>query len=202
MKNIAIIPILLLSSLFSNAQNRVEEKIFPTQKFDAEAARIGLAKGMTTLKGKAITKATPGKSKQWVIGAPSLIGINVTVELFPYTPYFDEWYNLKKKKENLRKNKIVYMDTEAYKYKLTAVTNEKGVFEFPNMKPGKYILFTIIPWKEGVSKRYYNGSQFDGNSGRMVNYYTDENYTIQQHSRVMRIIEIEEGKSEVTQHLR
>lgn len=201
MKNRAALLIVLICTVFCYAQ-RAEEKIFPQQKFDPVAAKQGLAKGTTTLTGKAITQATPGKSKKWALGAATLIGINVTVELYPLTPYFEEWYNLKQKKESWQKRRYVYMDTEAYKYKLTAVTNEKGQFEFHNLKPGKYVLFTIIPWKERVSKRYYNGSQFDGNSGMMVNYYTNDNYTVQQHSRVMRIIEIEEGKSVVKQNLR
>lgn len=200
MKNRAALLIVLICTVFCYAQ-RAEEKIFPQQKFDPVAAKTALAKGTTTLKGKAVTRAKNSLGFKAPF-APTIFGINVTVELYPYTPYFAEWYTLKKKEENLKKNKIVYMDTEAYNVKLTTKTNNKGQFTFTNMLPGKYILVGIIPWDEGRMKTYYNGSQFDGNSGTMVNYYENQYYTVHHNDFLMRVIEIKGDQSVVNENLR
>jgi hypothetical protein len=62
--------------------------------------------------------------------------------LFPVTPYFEEFYNMRKKYEN--KKTTVYMSEEAFKYRVEALTDNRGRFKFEKLKPGKYYLETIV----------------------------------------------------------
>ena len=177
------------------------EKIFPSLKFDEAEARNALAKGTTTLKGKAFTKRKDPLGFKNPF-ADKIYANQITVELFPYTAYYAEWYDLKRKKEKVKKNKIVYMDSKAYENRLTCVTNKVGDFTFPEMKPGKYILVGTLPWNETGYNDRYNGSQFDGNSGRTINYYRREHYRITHSDFLMEIIEIKEGEKLVKADLK
>ena len=143
---------LLLVTISANAQYKQAEreipKLMPKQAFDAVAAKNALAKGTTTLKGTvAIQPVHYGKVR----------GKFINVELYPCTPYYEEWYSLKKK-ENLRKKKIVGMDSLAYEHRIYCKTNSEGDFTFPNMKPGKYILYSVIHWQR--ARRGWNAGEY------------------------------------------
>ena len=188
-------------SQYEEEEHATGEKIFPTQKFDAVEARSALAKGTATLKGKAFTKLRDPLGFKNPF-ADKIYANQITVELFPYTSYYAEWYNLKRKKENVKRKKIVYMDSQAYENRLTCVTNKVGDFTFPDMKPGKYILVGTLPWSQTGYNDRYNGSQFDGNSGGMINYYQREYYKITHSDFLMEIIEIKEGEKLVKANLK
>ncbi|MGS2763050.1 hypothetical protein [Sinomicrobium sp. M5D2P9] len=187
---------LFMGMVHINAQYKQEEyqkhplqKIFPQQQFDSVAARHALVQGTTTVKGVAFTKPKTNLGFKAPL-ADRIFANHITVELFPYTPYFEEWYNLKKKKENVKKNKIVYMDSIAYQYRLYCETNSRGEFTFPKMKPGKYIIMGTLPWTSGGSYNQYSGSGYGSYGGR-VDYYERQYYTVSHSDFLMRIIEVE-----------
>ena len=164
------------------------QQIFPVQPFDAVAAKNALAKGSAVIQGVAFTKP----KTQFGYKAPlaqRIYANHIVVSLFPYTPYFEEWYNLKKEKENVKKNKIVYMDSVANQYKLTCETNSTGEFSFPNMKPGKYIILGTLPWDIQGSYNQYTGSGYD-NYGGQTDYYQRQYYTVSHSDFLMDIIEV------------
>lgn len=170
------------------------EDIFPTVSFDSIAAKEALAKGTTKMTGVAFTR------KKNVFGykpplAPKIKANHIMVELFPATPYFMDWYNLKKSKENLKRNKVVFMDTYAYKYRLTCETNDRGEFTFPEMKPGKYILMGILPWSEQGYYDEYAGSSYHAYGS--VNHYDRQYYTITHSDLLIQLVEVEAGENSV-----
>jgi hypothetical protein len=197
--------LLMINAVFLgtiNAQYKQEEyqkyplqKIFPERQFDSIAAKNALAEGTATVKGVAFTKPKNNLGFKAPLG-DRIYANHITVELFPYTPYFEEWYGLKEKKENVKKNKIVYMDSIAYRYRLYCETNSTGEFAFPKMKPGKYIIMGTLPWTSTGSYNKYTGSGY-GSYGGQVDYYERQHYTISHSDFLMQIIEVEPGREMV-----
>ncbi|KAB7530214.1 hypothetical protein F8C76_01515 [Flagellimonas olearia] len=165
------------------------QKIFPQQSFDSIAARISLAKGSSVIKGVAFTKPTNNLGFKAPL-AEKIYANHITVELFPYTPYFEEWYELKKRKENIRKNKIVYMDSIAYEHRLYCETNSRGEFTFPEIKPGKYIIMGTLPWTSSSYQDTYSGSGYGSYGGR-VDYYDRHYYTVSHSDFLIQVITVE-----------
>ena len=135
------------------------------------------------------------------LSGPRIKANHVVVTLFPLTPYYEEWYNLMKKERNLKKNKIVYMSNAAFRYRLTCETNERGEFTFPNMLPGKYILYGTLPWVMNGSYNQYTGSSYDS-YGDQTDYYQKQSYAINHNDILMDIIEIKPGDKVVKANLR
>ncbi|PZP52227.1 MAG: hypothetical protein DI598_01215 [Pseudopedobacter saltans] len=172
-----------------------EQRIFPDQYFDSIAAKNALAVGTTTVTGVAFTK--PKTDFGYKAPFASRIYANhIIVMLFPSTPYYQEWMRLKDKKENLKKNKIVFMDSVAYRYRLECETNSRGEFTFPKMKAGKYILVGTLPWTTSGSYNRYEGSGYN-NYGGQTDYYSRQYYSTSHSDFLMQEIEVENGKAEV-----
>jgi hypothetical protein len=76
--------------------------------------------------------------------------------LFPVTPYFEEFYDMRKKYEN--KKTTVYMSEEAFKYRVEALTDNRGRFKFEKLKPGKYYLETIVNFTATASYQKQTGT--------------------------------------------
>lgn len=202
MKKIFLGLLAAFSVTFSNAQYKQseyqkypEQKIFPKTKFDSLQAKSAIAYGETTVKGIAFTKPKTMYGYKAPL-AERIYANHITVELFPLTPYFQEWYNLKDKEENLKKNKIVFMDNSAYRYRITCETNSKGEFSFPKMKPGKYIIIGTLPWTNTKSYDQYTGSGY-GNYGGRTDYYERQYYTTTHSDFLMQIIEVKSGEKEL-----
>lgn len=186
-------------TLTLNAQYKQEEyqkyplvKIFPETGFDSIAAKNALAAGNTTIQGVAFTKPKTKFGYKAPL-ADRIYANHITVELFPFTAYFEEWYNLKKEKEKIKRNKIVYMDSIAYRYRLYCETNSRGEFTFPKMKPGKYIIIGTLPWTSSGSYNEYAGSGY-GSYGTQVDYYDRKYYSISHSDFLMEIIEVAPGE--------
>ncbi len=157
------------------AKKRKESEVvtFPTRKFDSIVAKKALALGKGKITGVAFTRTKNGYGMK--VGQKVLAN-KILIQLFPVTPYFEEYYSLwkDKSKNNPKKNRYVYMDTEAYRYRLEAVTNSSGEFTFPDMKPGKYYLWANLDYSRSYSYNQYTGSGYDG-YGR-IDYYSPSSY--------------------------
>jgi len=203
---LSLIPLILICSPISaqyhqqEYQKHPEQTIFPKQMFDSIAAKNALSIGTITLKGIAFTKPRTTLGYKAPL-ANRIYANHITVELFPATPYFEEWYHLKKKDENLKKNKIVYMDSVAYRYRITCETNSRGEFTFPKMKPGKYFLVGNIPWSQGGYYDQYQGSGY-GNYGGVTDYYQRQYYTVSHSDFLMETVDLKEGDTEVNVKLK
>jgi hypothetical protein len=157
------------------------QPVFPTQAFDLSAAKNALAPGTATIKGVLHL----GK-----IGIGPGEGFK-KIYLFPGTPYFKEWYDLKKKGVKVKKGmiQVAAVDSIALQYKYWCETNVMGEFTFPNLKPGKYILFVTV---DKVSERTfdrYTGSGYN-NDGGQTDYYSREHYYNSFKSDLLKEVEI------------
>ncbi|RXK81494.1 hypothetical protein ESB13_21260 [Filimonas effusa] len=158
--------------------------------FDTSYARAALAKGTGTIKGVAFQRTKNGYGMK--VGKP-IYARNSKILLFPVTPYFLEFLELKKK-ENPKKLKFAYLSKEAWFFRLEAISNSAGEFTFPDMKPGKYYLECVLNWSTTGSYNRYTGTGYN-NYGGSTNYYTREYYTRSHSDLLSKFVEItEEGQ--------
>ncbi|MCT2563461.1 hypothetical protein [Chryseobacterium herbae] len=138
MKKISALLLLVFAFLSVQAQNTY----YPQAFFDKKMAREMLSFGNSTIEGVASTKQKGQFGIKPLLGAKHYAPKGTVVMLFPVTPYFDEFYSMRRKYEN--KKTTVYMSEDAFKYKLEALTDDYGRFKFEKLKPGKYYLETIV----------------------------------------------------------
>lgn len=90
--------------------------------------------------------------------------MGTTVVLIPYTDYFKEWMKLNEKSRK-KGVSIPLSDEAAACIKVTTVYDNKGNFEFTNLLPGEYLLYTEFGYTHtsirsevtGYTDRYING---------------------------------------------
>jgi len=131
-KILSINLLLFLCCSIAYAQ-KAPQWVLPTTPFnEAETARL-MERGSATIEGTATLKKK-GKDNFGVKGSQIL--------LFPVTPYLTEFLELKKK-FNSRKKQAT-MSPVAFTYRIEGrFLDDKGTFQFTNLKPGKYY---IISW--------------------------------------------------------
>jgi len=156
-------------------RKQTEKIIYPHQRFDSIAAKNMLAIGKGKITGVAFTRARENKNFGMKTG-PKIYADKLKIMLFPVTPYFNEYYALwkDKSKHNPKKNTFVQMVPDAYRYRLEAITNSSGEFTFPDMKPGKYYIFSTLDYYTTHRGNQYTGSGYD-NYGR-IDYYQPYTY--------------------------
>lgn len=149
---------------------------YPKQTFDSIQAKNALAIGKGKIQGEAFTRT---KNNFGMKVGQKVLANKITVQLFPVTPYFEEYYKLWKDKSlnNPKRNRYVYMDNNAYRYRLEAVSNSSGEFTFPDMKPGKYYLWANMGYYTTHNYNRYTGSGYGSYGGR-VDYYEPAQYSV------------------------
>ncbi|SEN77487.1 Tfp pilus assembly protein PilF [Niastella yeongjuensis] len=156
--------------------------LYPGSTFDPAAAKAALSRGLATIKGRACSK----------YDGLRFDAAGAKVILMPVTPYLQEWYDLREKKEG--KTTWVYMSDEAYKYRIEAVADAEGRFVFEGLKPGKYFVQIIHNFNQLKTAKVYDGSNSYQNGPVMqtTNYYHTENYTVERSARFEKFVEIDE----------
>jgi len=148
---------------------------YPSIKFDSVQTRNALTEGKGKITGVAFThpRSTYGANNP----PKKILAGKVKIQLFPVTPYFEEYYKLwkDKSKNNPKDNKYVYMTDKATSLRLEAITNSSGEFTFPNMKPGKYYLWANIDYSLNYNSKEYTGSGYNNYGGR-TDYYKQNSY--------------------------
>ena len=144
--------IFMMAFVSLNAQNTY----YPQAFFDKKLARDMLGFGNSTIEGVASTKQKNNWGIKPLLGQKHYAPKGTVVMLFPVTPYFDEFYSMRKKYEN--KKTTVYMSEEAFKYRVEALTDDHGRFKFEKLKPGKYYLETIVNFTATASYQKQTGT--------------------------------------------
>ncbi|MET3034664.1 hypothetical protein ABXT08_01060 [Chryseobacterium sp. NRRL B-14859] len=152
MKKLFALLILMCAFIYSNAQNTYYPQVF----FDKKLARDMLGFGNSTIEGVASTKQKNNWGIKPLLGQKHYAPKGTVVMLFPVTPYFEEFYNMRKKYEN--KKTTVYMSEEAFKYRVEALTDDHGRFKFEKLKPGRYYLETIVNFTATASYQKQTGT--------------------------------------------
>jgi hypothetical protein len=139
--------------------------VFPKTPFDYAATLAQLDSGNGTIKGVAIGKENDTKKIQIANlsrGHRARYGTQVT--LFPLTPYFEEYLKLRKKKGNQ-----AAISNEAFSCRVITWTDEKGEFEFRNLKPGKYYMEAVVQFVQKTERQVQTGtSNLIGGGGQVI----------------------------------
>ncbi len=153
----------MIAFMHSKAQNTY----YPQAFFDKKLARDMLGFGNSTIEGVASTKQKTSLGIKPLLGEKHYAKQGTVVMLFPVTPYFEEFYDMRRKYEN--KKTTVYMSEDAFKYRVEALTDDHGRFKFEKLKPGKYYLETIINFTASASYQKQIGTTdtYNGMGGYM-----------------------------------
>lgn len=186
MRKLQIIMLSLLITTTFFSANAQKAAYYPQVPFDSLQAKSMLALGTSSIEGVAITgpKSTLGYRTPL---APKIKAANVQVTLFPVTTYFEEWYRLRKNEEN--KKTSIYMSEEAFRWRITAQTDEYGRFKFTKMKPGKYFIQAIAGYTKSGTVPVYRGSGYNNYGGR-TDYYEYQDYTNNYTDRLEKFVEV------------
>jgi len=126
-----------------------------TAKFDREQTYKMVSAGSATISGQIYARDNENTTK----GGIAILNVNkkqyapkgTTVVLIPYTDYFKEWIALNEKLR--KKGQAVPLSKEAAGcIKVTSVYNSDGNFEFTNLMPGEYYLFTEFGYTHTASR--------------------------------------------------
>jgi hypothetical protein len=175
--------LLTFSTSFVNAQNR--DTYYPQVPFDSVQAKEMLGLGKSGIEGLAYTKEKTQLGYKAPLG-PKILAQNVVVTLFPVTPYFEEWYKLRRKMEN--KKTSVFMSEQAFRFRITVNTDEYGRFKFTQMKPGKYFVQTFATYSRTGTASVYRGSGYNGYG--VTDYYEYQTYTNNYSDRLEKFVEV------------
>lgn len=146
----------LLILMFVFINSRAQNTYYPQAFFDKKMARDMLAFGNSTIEGVASTKQKTALGIKPLLGEKHYAKQGTVIMLFPVTPYFEEFYSMRKKYES--KKTTVYMSEEAFKYRVEALTDDHGRFKFEKLKPGKYYIETIINFTASASYQKQTGT--------------------------------------------
>ncbi|MGE8292998.1 MAG: hypothetical protein ACN6ON_15010 [Sphingobacterium sp.] len=161
--------------------------VLPTTPFN-EAETAGLMeRGNATIEGTATLKKK-GKDNFGVKGSQIL--------LFPVTPYFTEFLELKKK-FNSRKKQAT-MSPVAFTYRIEGrFLDDKGTFQFTNLKPGKYYIISWIAFAKQKTVAVQTGTSTSYN---VYGYalgsspiYEDHHYDVFIENEVSGFVEVKEA---------
>ncbi len=139
-------------------------------KFDRETAMKMIKGGKSVISGQAF--ARDNENAGGVLGNIAVLNINkkqyarqgTSVVLIPYTDYFKEW--VKANEAARKKGQAIALSKEAAQcIKTTTIYDDRGSFEFVNLMPGEYLLFTEFGYVHtsrqtevtGYTDRYVNG---------------------------------------------
>lgn len=141
------------STINGTAYTRVyDAKVGETAGGIAGAKKGGLWGAIAGKAGGAVADKEVGEK----VGAKKVAAKGAIVTLFPLTPYFEEYLKMRNKSGNsydvsklnpFKKREVPMMSEEAYEYKLTTrVADDKGNFTFTNLKPGRYLMESVVEY--------------------------------------------------------
>ncbi len=177
----------LLSMLATNAQ-KTPTYVLPALPFDEEGTAKLLEQGTSTIRGNAYLKKK-GKNNYVAKGGKII--------LFPVTPYFTEFVELKKKYNTGKKQAT--MTNNAFAYRVEGkYLDDQGGFEFSNLKPGRYYIITWVQFEKKKNltirtgtRTYYN--QYSGNVVGEEAIYTNYTQSYNSEDEVAGFVEVKEN---------
>lgn len=181
------VTLLVLLSVQTSFAQKAPEWVLPTTPFnEAETAKL-MEKGMATVQGTATLKKK-GKDNFGVKGSQIL--------LFPVTPYFTEFLELKKK-YNSRKKQAT-MGPVPFTYRIEGrFVDDKGTFQFTNLKPGKYYIISWIAFARQKTVAVQTGTSTSYNVYGYVlgssPIYEDQHYDVFIENEVSGFVDVKDA---------
>jgi len=175
-----------------------------TAIFDKELTYKMVSEGSSTISGQIYARDNENTTKRGI----AILNVNkkqyaqqgTTVILIPYTEYFKEWIALNEKLR--KKGQTVPLSKEAAGcIKVTSVYDHGGNFEFTNLMPGEYYLFTEFGYTHTTTRRevvgysdiYINGL-FQGSTANTEVF----RYNINANAAVKKIVTIKKEGEKIT----
>lgn len=155
-----------------------------TKPFNKEETLRQITGGNSVINGQAFAR---DNENEGLLKGMALLNINkkqfaqlgTTILLIPYTSFFKEWIQLNE--ASRKKGRSVPLPKEASGcIKVATVYDDKGNFEFVNLMPGEYILYTEFGYMHtthrtevvGYTDTYINGMFHATTANTEVNSYT------------------------------
>jgi tetratricopeptide (TPR) repeat protein len=159
---------------------------YSTAVFSPESARAAFGRGNSAVQGIVCTKFEGSVYR----------ARGARVSLFPVTPYLDEWYKLREKKEG--KDRAIFMSNEAVSYRIDVTANGEGRFYFYDLKPGRYFIQVFHNFTSRHTGREDRGSFTEMINGvrTTTNYYEDYDYNVGHANRIEKFVEIKSDGEE------
>lgn len=133
----------------SGASAQKVEYVFPSAPFNEAEVAQQMEEGTATISGIAKIKKKGVEYIPWQ---------GERIDLFPATPYLLEFVALQKKYK--RGRKVASMSNDVFTYRIAGrIVNDKGGFEFRNLKPGKYYIVTWITYEKERSYQVRTGTE-------------------------------------------
>ncbi|MBC9929381.1 hypothetical protein [Chitinophaga qingshengii] len=129
-------------------------------KFDKAENLRKTENGNSVIMGVAFARDHAGTGRQLVnINRAQFAPKGTVVSIIPNSAYLEEWKEVNRKIRKRKKVSEVPIDPNvADCIKRTTVYDDKGHFEFTNLMPGEYILFTSFGYTHRYSYSYYAGT--------------------------------------------
>lgn len=172
-----------------------------TSTFDKEATLKLVKNGSAVISGVAFAR-----DNQAAIKGIAILNVNkkqyaktgTSIILIPYTDFFKEW--IKVNESSRKKGRSIPLPKEAAEcIKVATVYDNEGNFEFVNLMPGEYMVYTEFGYVHTASRRevigytdtYING-MFQGSYANTVTY----NYNTNASAAVKKVVSIKkEGET-------
>ncbi|GAB2508758.1 hypothetical protein [Lysobacter humi (ex Lee et al. 2017)] len=148
----------------------------PTVPFDRAAAKAALQPGRSVIRGQACG--------HW--NGAMAYAAGSTVALYPATPHLEQLIQLSKKAKPGRDQ--VVPDPAVLETRMEATANERGEFQFSQMKPGRYLLVTRLDAMFSGDRDVYAGRVESGSAS--ANVYRTEGYTFSAADELSKFVEI------------
>lgn len=199
---IYILSTLLLMQISFESYSQKKEVMPSKNEFNIDVARQMLEEGGITIEGTASAKEFTDNNR-----FNQALGVKIfskkhhakpgtKVLLFPMTPYFEEYLELRKK--YLKSNEhVAVLSEDAFKHRIETSVGENGKFKFEKIKPGVYYIETVVNYTGSDvydvavgQTDYYNG--LGHYKGSKTNYKGEIQY-YQNADLESKIINLKEG---------
>lgn len=157
------------------APEQEQRVIAPKTLFDKAVALRALEKGTSTIEGTAC----------WRIPDMGSRAKNVPILLLPVTPYLEELIRLRKEAKH---GEAVLQSPEVLETSIMTVADDKGRFQFIELKPGRYYLYAAFNFTREGSRNVYRGSATDG--AYTMNFYSPETVQYGGGGEIEKVVEV------------
>lgn len=178
--------------------------------FDKAKTMAMITKGNSVISGETYIK--DNETEGGLLGDISVLNINkkqfapkgTVVVLIPYTEYFKEWEAQNKK---MRKTgiSIPLSDDALACMKQTTVYNDKGNFEFVNLMPGEYVVYTDFGYNHSYGRNEvvgYTDHYINGMYQRTTDNVQRKTYNTTASVALQKIVKISKDGETVTMKLK
>jgi len=170
--------------------------------FDKEATMKMVKGGNAIISGQVFARDfDEGNRMQMMnIKAKQVAPRGTQVVLIPYNDYFKEWIKVNEAQRKKGREGIAISDDAAQCIKSTEVYDDEGHFEFVNLMPGEYLLYTEFRFEHAYTQRevvgytdHYINGMFQGTTANTVS----RDYSVGNSATVKKVVTVSKAGDKV-----